>query len=293
MALVCLGGISGLFFFFDDSGILPKDYWSMAAAGMVMIAGGMIDDRFNLKPGWQFLYQALAAIIILAAGDTINHIRLPGWGVVNLPGIINYFLSFWWIILVINAFNWFDGMDGMAGGVGFIGFLIIFFLSLTPLVAQPQTAAICIITAGGLLGFLFFNFYPAKIYLGTAGSGFIGLMLALVSIYSGAKVATAALVLGIPILDLIYVTYERIKLGIKPWRGGDRLHLHYRLADAGVSQRTIIVLMYGASAALGIAALNLQTGGKMIIGILLIVVFGILIAGLEKFFLKKHEKEKN
>ncbi len=271
-----------LYFLGNSWGILAKDYWSILAAQLIIIAGGLADDKWNLKPVYQLFYQAGAAFVLLWANDTIDHIRLPSIGVVMLPFWLNYCLSFLWIVVVINAFNWFDGLDGMAGGVGFIGMMVLFFLSLSPLVSQPQTAAIALLTAGVLLGFLFFNFYPARIYLGSVGSGSIGLMLALLAVYSGGKVATAALILGIPLLDFIYVSFSRIRHRRLPWRGGDRRHLHYKFLDAGFSERKVVLLMYVLSAGFGILALTLQTGIKILALICLILIFSGIIFGVKK-----------
>ncbi|MEA3273272.1 MAG: MraY family glycosyltransferase [Patescibacteria group bacterium] len=282
ISLLLLMGISLIYFWGNIWGVLAKDYWSILVAQLIIIAGGLADDRFNLKPVHQLFYQAGAAIMLLLVNDTIDHIKLPIIGLIFLPFWLNYILSFLWIIVVINAFNWFDGLDGLAGGVGFIGMMILFFLSLSPLVAQPQTATIALLTAGIILGFLFFNFYPAKVYLGSVGSGSIGLMLALLAIYSGGKVATAALILGIPLLDFIYVSFSRIINKQPPWRGGDRRHLHYRLLDAGVSERSVVLLMYVLSASFGTLALTLQTDIKILALGLLVFIFGGIIWLIKK-----------
>jgi UDP-GlcNAc:undecaprenyl-phosphate/decaprenyl-phosphate GlcNAc-1-phosphate transferase len=282
IAFVLLGGISLMYFLGNFWGILAKDYWSIIIAQLIIIFGGLADDKWNLKPSYQLFYQALAAGVLLLVNDTINHISIPFVGVVLLPFWLNYLLSFLWIIVVINAFNWFDGLDGLAGGVGFIGMMILFFLSLSPLVSQPQTAAIALLVAGALLGFLFFNFHPAQVYLGSVGSGSIGLMLALLAVYSGGKVATAALILGIPLLDFVYVSLARIANKRLPWKGGDRRHLHYKFLDAGFSERKVILLMYTLSAIFGTLALTLQTGIKVLALACLILIFGGLVLGIKK-----------
>ena len=286
VALVSLLIISLIYFFHNTFGILAKDYWSIVTAGLIIIVGGFLDDKFDLSPIWQLSYQALAVLVLLLARDTINHVQIPIWGIVHFPFWINYTLSFLWIVVLINSINWFDGLDGLAGGVGLIGMVILFFLSLTPLVSQPQTAVIALTIAGALLGFLFFNFPPASVYLGSVGSNFVGLMLALLSVYLGGKVATAALILGIPLLDFIYVLFLRVKNKQFPWKGGDRRHLHYQLVDLGMSKRRVVILMYVLSASFGITALTLQTGLKItFLAGLVLVFFGLI------FWLKK-TKEK-
>ena len=238
-----------------------------------MILGGAIDDRFALKPACQLTFQSVAAIILLAAKDTINHANIPFVGLIYFAGWFNYMLSFIWIVLVINAFNWFDGLDGLAGGVGIIGMIVLFFLSLTPLVAQPQTAFLALVVAGSLVGFMYFNFSPAYLHLGSVGSGFVGLMLATLSIYAGGKVATALLILGIPIIDFCYVVVCRALRGAYPWQGGDREHFHYWLLDRGWSAAHIVLLFYAISGFFGILALTLQTGVKIAAILALVAIF--------------------
>ena len=156
IALIILASLTAIYFFNNPFGILAKDYWSILAAGSLIIFSGFLDDRFNLNPFYQIVFQGAAALILLSVGDTIDHIKLPFLGLVFFPAWINFLISFVWIILIINAFNWQDGLDGLAGGIGLISAIVLFCLSLTPLVAQPATAAISIIIAGTLLGFLYF-----------------------------------------------------------------------------------------------------------------------------------------
>lgn len=265
--------VTAAYIFGNPFGILAKDYWSILAAQMFLILGGAIDDRFTLKPFCQLIFQSAAAVILLAAKDTINHANVPFIGLVYFVDWFNYLLSFIWIILVINAFNWFDGLDGLAGGVGIIGMIVLFFLSLTPLVAQPQTAFLALVVAGSLVGFIYFNFSPAYLHLGSVGSGFVGLMLATLSIYAGGKVATALLILGIPIMDFCYVVVRRILRGAYPWQGGDREHFHYWLLDRGWSVAHIVILFYAVSGFFGVLALTLQTGIKIAAILALVAIF--------------------
>ncbi|MBD3245252.1 MAG: hypothetical protein GF335_04655 [Candidatus Moranbacteria bacterium] len=278
VAFCSLLGISVIYFLFDKKfPILFKDYGSIVVASLVIIIGGLVDDKKKTSAFFQFFYQFIAIIIFLGVKDTINHVNLPIWGMVHFGPVLNYLLSFFWFLIILNSFNWFDGVDGLAGGLGFIAMIFLFFLSLTPIVNQPQTAMIALIIAGAILGFWFLNFFGAKIYLGSVGSYFIAMMLALISVYSGGKVATAALILGIPILDFVFVSVERMFKGRLPWQGKDRRHLHYRLLDQGMSQKKLNYLFYFLSLSFGLAALTLQTDLKIIAFLILMVIF-LLIA---------------
>ncbi|MBD3300228.1 MAG: hypothetical protein GF347_02655 [Candidatus Moranbacteria bacterium] len=271
IALVFLLLLSFSYFLGNEFQILAKDFWSILGVAVLIIVFGLLDDKYRLSPFLQLLVHILIVLVFLFAGDFINHVHLPFFGLLVFPTSLKYLITFVWILVIINAFNWFDGMDGLAGGVGFITFLTLFFLSLSSIVNQPNTAFISIILSGAVLGFLYFNFYPAKVYLGSVGSWLIGSMIALLSIYSGGKVATAALVLGIPILDFMYVAYIRTANGKKPWQGEDRLHLHFKLEDAGFSRNRIILLMYCLSISLGFLALTFQTNLK---------IFGLFILAM-------------
>jgi len=263
-------------------GILVKDYGSLMAVFAILLVGGLTDDKKNLRPSWQFVFQSLAAGVLLLVDDTIDHVMVPGLGLLYFPEWLNYALSFLWIVIIMNAFNWLDGIDGLAGGIGFIGMAILFLLGLMPLVNQPGTAFLAVTTGGALLGFLFFNFFPAKIYLGSVGSNCVGMMLAALAIYSGGKVAAAMLVLGLPILDFGYVSIVRMLRHKFPWVGGDREHLHYRLLDAGWSDIKIVIYLYSISFVFGLLALTLQTGIKVAALVILLVVFVLFTVSVKK-----------
>jgi UDP-N-acetylmuramyl pentapeptide phosphotransferase/UDP-N-acetylglucosamine-1-phosphate transferase len=176
----------------------------------------------------------------------------------------------------VNTINFLDGLDGLAGGVSGIAFFVLFFLSLTPTVLQPETAFLCIILAGCALGFLPYNFHPAKIFMGDSGSYFLGFMLAVLAIIAGGKIATALLVLGFPILDAFWVILRRILSFHSPFIA-DKKHLHHRLLEVGLSQRQAVGLIYFLSLCFGAVALFLQTGKQKSIA--------LLVLGMVMFFL--------
>ena len=167
-----------------------------------------------------------------------------------------------WIVGMINVVNWLDGLDGLAAGVSGIAALSLFFLSLTPIVNQPAVALISIILAGSVVGFLLFNFSPARIFMGDAGSMFLGYSLAVFAMISGGKITTAFLVLGFPILDGLWVILRRIYSGVSPWTS-DRKHLHHRLLDLGLTQRQVVLILYLLTIVFGMAAYLSGSMGKL------------------------------
>jgi len=251
--------------------LLPKDFWSLILGVIILLVGGVWDDFEKISWKKQLLFQSLAALLAVFVGDTISHVRLPGGGVFFFPPFFSAILAYFWIILVIEALNWLDGVDGLSGSVSLIALFTLGALGLTLIVNQPSTTLLCLIIAGALLGFLFFNFPfttylnaagPARVCLGSSGIWILGFLIAVISIYSGGKVATTALVLGIPIIDFVFVSLERMLVGKAPVFGGDRLHLHERLIDQGWSPMKITLVFSSFSFILGISALLSQTQGK-------------------------------
>lgn len=170
-------------------------------------------------------------------------------------------------------------MDGLVTGISAIGALVLFALSLSPEVNQPQTALLAITFCGALLGFLILNTYPAKIFLGESGSTFAGFMLAILAVVSGGKIATAILVMGLPILDMIWVIVQRVFHGQSPFQG-DRRHLHYRLTDLGFSEAQAVLFLYAITGIFGATALFLQSMGKLIALVILVGVMAIIITSV-------------
>lgn len=253
--------------------LLPKDFWSLILGIIILLVGGIWDDLDKISWKKQLLLQSAAAMVAVFVGDTINHARLP-WGIVIFfPPFFSAVLAYFWIILVIEALNWMDGVDGLSGSVSIVTLLVLAVLGLTSVVNQPSTTLLCLIAAGALLGFLFFNFPPAKVFLGSSGVWIVGFLIAVISIYSGGKVATTALVLGIPILDFLFVSLERIWIGKLPVFGGDRLHLHEKLLDQGWGPTKITLVFSGFSLILGISALLSQTEGKYFLFIPVAIFF--------------------
>lgn len=301
---VAIIGAFLLVIFFVGSLEFDNLKWGMVISSVIILFFGLIDDIINLSWKKQFFAQIVVVLVMIYMGLEVQYIANPFGGaefrldsaVLEIAGHQYYFFGSIFILFLVagfmNIINWLDGLDGLAGGVGIVGFLTLFFLSISNLVNQPPLGIISIAAAGAILGFLLFNFYPAKIFMGTSGSMFIGFLLAVVSVFSGAKLATVALVLTIPILDAIWVIVRRIRNRSSIF-SGDKTHLHYRLLDLGFSQKKIVFFYYSLSIFFGFIALKLGGLGKFIaffIFILLVISFVNLVEN--RFSAKQSKKNR-
>lgn len=227
-------------------------------AAVLTLIIGTLDERHNLSPGVQLLGQALIVSTVVLTGWTIPYITNPlGPGIIYLPTVIGALLAALWLIILMNTINWLDGSDGLAGSVGVVAFITLIAISLLPTTYDTQTLFLALIGLGATAAFLVWNWPPAKVYLGTTGSWWLGLYLGLVAIAGQGKIATTVLVLALPLLDAIYVIIKRLLAGQPPWRGDTASHFHHRLRARGVSPRAICLIAAAVSAILGAGALLL------------------------------------
>ncbi|HEX6513320.1 MAG TPA: MraY family glycosyltransferase [Chloroflexota bacterium] len=262
---------------------------AILAGATLLVAVGAFDDRRGprqreLGAGPQLLAQMVAAGLAVAAGVSILDVRDPTasgpfGGVIALPLWAGVALSLFWIAGMVNTVNFLDGLDGLAGGVVAIAAAILGGVSLR--LGQTDVALLCLALAGCAAGFLPHNLYPARMFMGTSGAWFLGFMLAVLAIVGGAKLATALLVIGVPVLDVAILILLRFLARQPVWQG-DRRHLHHRLLDTGLSQRGTVLLYYCLSAAFGVYALaftnNRSVGlGLKIYGLAMLVAVMVLI----------------
>ncbi len=216
---------------------------------------GLWDDWKQLPPWPQFVAQFGVALIAIAFDIIVERVTLPVVGLTIFPGWITYPLTIFWVMGMMNTVNWLDGLDGLAAGVAGIASLL--FAVHAYGLGQSVVALFPLILAAACLGFLPFNFHPARIFMGSSGSMLLGFALASLSILAPAKVATALLVLGIPILDVAWLIILRWRRKGNPAEPG-RDHLHFRLLDLGMSQRQIVLLYYTFCASFGLLALLIE-----------------------------------
>jgi len=236
---------------------------------------GLADDRFEFKAGPQFVVQIVAALIAIAFTVWIQEVTLPIFGLQRFEWYVTYPLTILWVLGMMNTVNFLDGLDGLAAGVGCIAALLFAIHSFR--LEQPQIALYPLALAGACLGFLVFNVNPARAFLGSAGAMTLGFALSTLSILAPARVATALLVMAIPIADTAFQIFDRWRRGQSPTQG-DRGHLHYRLMDLGLSQRQIVVGYWIFCAMLGALALIISAPLYKLIalGVLGVIVVGVL-----------------
>jgi len=293
LAIVCGFILSVLFTIL--SSLLTGNQWLGAFLDIVgLLAGiaiivviGVIDDIKPLSAKVRLLFQIMAALSVIFISDTrIERITNPfsPVGVTELNPYVSYPLTILWIIGITNALNLIDGLDGLAAGVASISSLSLFFVSILTPIVGPFASIITAALAGATLGFLPFNFNPAKIFMGSTGAYFLGFTLAFISIegmfksYTAISIAIPILALGLPLFDTIFAIFRRLLNG-KPVMSADRGHLHHKLIDMGLSPKQSVIILYIASAALGLCAVVLTDKGALSAIILLILVSAFIIAG--------------
>ena len=259
----------------------------------------VIDDIKPIKPITKLSGQLVAAIVAVAFGIRIGDIDLAFFSTSELGEVFSAILTVLWIVGVTNAINLIDGLDGLSSGISVISaisLLVIFVLNGSPL------ASIILITAlaGALVGFLPFNFAPAKTFIGDTGSNFLGYSLSIISILGMAKTYTMAvivlplIVLGLPIFDTIWAIIRRLIKGksIKAIFKADKGHLHHRIVAKGFSQKQAVLILYGLSATFGIfAVILLDSGIWKALSFLLMVIVAIGL-GYKNFQEEKSENKK-
>ena len=281
--------------------------WGIVAGGLVIVGFNLFDDIKGLSAAKKMAVQILAAFIIIASGVGINSLTNPFGPAINLNSVyiplfslhgVVYHFSLWsdlltlvWLVGMMNVMNFVDGIDGLASGFSIIAALILFLLSISTVVNQPSTAMIAIVFAGAVAGFLFWNFPPAKIFMGDSGSMFLGFVLGVLPLISGGKLATAFLVLGFPIIDGLVVAIGRVVRKENPFNTADKTHLHHRFLEAGFSTRQAILSMYLIAAAFGWVALRSSTKEKLIAAVALILLVLICVLFLSR--LKKRRSPKS
>lgn len=249
--------------------------------GAVLAAAfGFIDDRWQVRARWQFGFQVVLAGFAILLGLQILEINNPleflggvfADDTLVFEGILASLITALWIVGMINSINFIDGLDGLSTGVAIIAALTLGFVSLGFQSSyQPVVALLCAVFAGALLGYLPWNFNPAKVFIGTTGVMVMGYLLAVLAILGSAKVAVALLILGVPIIDTFWIITRRLLSGHSPFTP-DRGHIHHRLLDLGLSHRGVVLLIYGITVLLAVVSLLLAGGSGPIYAFVAIVV---------------------
>jgi len=276
---IYIGTITTFLFFCDFS---MNKLIGILAGSAVIVGMGIKDDTKPLSAKTKMAFQILAAVILMVAGLRItfftNWLAFTGWfssGQMLYLSWLSIPVTLFWIVGITNTVNLIDGLDGLATGVSITAALTLAFVA--HINGFHQAATLTMIVAGACLGFLPYNFNPAKIFMGDTGALFLGYMLAVISILGSLKSFTAILVpvlaLGLPIFDTSFAIFRRWISG-RPIMEPDKGHLHHRLLQIGLSQKRAVLFMYLKSALFGVGAILLATH-KYLNGIA--VLFAVLI----------------
>ncbi|WP_313638582.1 MraY family glycosyltransferase [Paenibacillus sp.] len=231
---------------------------ALLCGGGLIVLIGALDDRFELSAKVKLLGQIIAAcIVVFGFGITVDFVNIPFNNTYSsLESWIAIPLTIFWIVGVTNAVNLIDGLDGLAAGVS--GIAIATIATMAFVMGNTMVAMLCLLLLGSIIGFLFFNFHPAKIFMGDTGSLFLGFCLALLALLGFKQIAvisfiTPLLIIGVPLSDTFFAIVRR-KLQKKPIFAPDKGHLHHCLRELGFSHRQTVLIIYGIAAFFGILA---------------------------------------
>ncbi len=227
--------------------LLPLDSQlvSLLQSCSVVILFGLLDDRYELSYQWKLFGQSLAAVIAMSGGIVL--FELPFCGLEAAPLWLSYPVTFLFLVGVVNGVNFSDGLDGLAGGTSIMALLLVLILALQ--IQDYSVALIALAFVGGVLGFLRYNTYPAKVFMGDAGSQLLGFLIACLAIIVTQEQGNAynkflpVLLLGIPILDLLQVIPVRIHKKL-PLPGPDNEHFHHQLIKIGFRHYEVVTVIY-------------------------------------------------
>jgi len=243
---------------------------------LILLIAGFLDDKFQFSSKIMILPVALSLVLTVFLGEIrIESFSYPFDQIIPSNSFWPSLLAIFWLGVCTTATKFLDGLDGLVGSIGIIAFLAITIVALQSNVNQPFIALIGLVWASGILGFLPFNLPDAKVYLGEGGSLIIGYLIGVLSILSGAKVATAASVIGWFVYDILFVMLIRILNKKNPLQG-DRRHWHFRLQDLGLTKTQALILTISIISLTAILGLILPTEQK----IYLLISQAILLVGL-------------
>ena len=244
-------------------------------SSLIIAFSGLYDDKYDLSPKLKFGFQILAAIVLLMGGMKIEFFTNPfdSEDALLILNMLSIPVTIFWVCGITNTINLIDGLDGLASGVSMICAISMFFITYQ--MGRYEVSVVCALVAGACLGFLPFNFNPAKIFMGDTGALYLGFMLSL-----------PVVILGVPVFDTAFAMVRR-KLSGKSIVEADKGHLHHRLLNMGLNQKQTVVILYSISALFGILAnviskFHSSIGLIISIAVILIILFTGVAAGMLK-----------
>ncbi|AJO24019.1 MraY family glycosyltransferase [Weizmannia coagulans] len=244
---------------------------------LIIVITGMVDDVRELSPRVKLIGQLAAALVVVLSGIHVEFINLPFGGQLEF-GIFSIPLTILWIVGVTNAINLIDGLDGLAAGVSSIALLTISGMAI--IMGDAYVTVLGLILMASTIAFLFYNFYPAKIFMGDTGALFLGYMISVLSLLGFKNVTfisliIPALILGVPISDTFFAIIRRL-VHKQPLSAPDKSHLHHCLLRLGFSHRQVVLIIYAIAAMFSLAAFifSMATlwGSLIFIGVILITI---------------------
>lgn len=235
--------VSVMIYLLIDKSVVMNNIWALIISGAIIFIFGVIDDIVELKAVFKLIVQLAATTILV-----LNNFRIRQIFSWELPNFISYALTFFWILGIINAFNLIDGLDGLCGTLSVSALIIYGIIFLHN--KYVYGTAICFILAAAVIGFLMFNWPPAKIFMGDGGSQFLGFMIATIPLYTTTpkleynKFMIQLLIVAIPMLDTIAAIWRRLR-DHRPIMSPDRLHLHHKLLNIGFTKNHALYLLFG------------------------------------------------
>ncbi len=283
-----MGGLSiGVGFFVATLIFMPfMKNFDLRETGLILLGAfvifvvGILDDIYNLKPVYKLGGQILAAILCIAGGVTIDFMTVPvKGGMMYFTTMVSAVVTFFWIVGIINAMNLIDGLDGLAAGISTIAaicFMIIAFLN-----GNSLALVLTISLAGATLGFLPYNFNPAKIFMGDTGSMLLGYVLAISAVeglfkgYILVTLVAPIIILGVPIFDTLCAIIRRI-VNRRPISEGDKKHIHHKLMEKGFSHKNTVITLYLISICFGVTGILVAAKDIYYAFLTLIILLGLV-----------------
>lgn len=244
---------------------------------LMIIITGVLDDMFEITAKAKLLGQLIAAGIVIYGGLDIEFIKLPFGGELDF-GYLNIPLTILWIVGITNAINLIDGLDGLAAGVSTIALVTIAGMAL--MMGNVFVFSMAALLAVSTLGFLFYNFHPAKIFMGDTGALFLGFMISVLALMGFKNITVISLVipiimLGVPISDTFFAIVRRLRMK-QPLSAPDKSHLHHCLLNVGFTHRQTVLIIYALAAMFGVAALIFSQatvwGALLLIAVMLVAI---------------------
>lgn len=257
----------------------PADEHSLSImlGATLIILTGFLDDLLDITPKAKLLGQILAALLVVWGGLQIEFINLPFFGELNF-GIFSIPITVLWIVGITNAINLIDGLDGLAAGVSAIALITMSIMAV--IMGDVFVASTAALLAASSIGFLFYNFHPAKIFMGDTGSLFLGYMISVLALLGFKNVAVLSLIipvimLGVPISDTFFAIVRRIRMK-QPISAPDKSHMHHCLINIGFSHRQTVLIIYAFATLFGVAAILFSQatvwGSILLLGVLLLAI---------------------